>query len=142
MGIYSPAKIANFLQRVFFHFIHSWVINWAVMSETANPSRSVNPVPFVSSESTEGSSKLNRWGIQSSAATIQKFWANGKRHAPSLPKENSKLKFADFFLKMVDNQCLSNYFKSVERFVNDILVSSKLTKCLKQRKSDLKLILI
>ena len=106
------------------------------MSETANPSRSVNPVPFVSTESTEGSSKLDRWGIQARAATIQKFLANGKRHVPSLLKENSKLKF-----KIKQPECLLNYFQSVQRFVN-ILVSSKLSKCLKQKKSDLKLILI
>ena len=39
-------------------------------------------------------------------------------------------------------ECLSHYFQSVEKFVNDILVSGLLTKCLKQKKSDLKLILI
>ena len=34
------------------------------LSEIANPSRSVSPAPSLSSESTDGSSKLDSWKIQ------------------------------------------------------------------------------
>ena len=51
------------MQRVFFHFIHSWVINWAVMSEIENPSRSVSPGPDPVRDRqnwTDGESSLTR----------------------------------------------------------------------------------